>query len=255
MPLIQTLLYGPILVIAFLTGLFFLWKQAKEEYYDVVQLFDHVSIAFLWGVIASRGAFILLQWQEFGVDIIKWISIYQHPGYIGLAGLVVGLLIIVRKASQSRWNVYELLDFLSISLVASLGIISVGNFISGVGFGLPTDLPIGMSFPGVFDLRHPVQLYSAVALLILFFVLKKMSKEYRTFFWYRVNRRTAQPGFVFSVFLMCYSVIQIGLIPFTPTILLLGGVAIEYMIYPIFLGLGLGLLWVRSGRGLPFSKK
>ena len=41
--------FGPMLVIAFLVGLFFFWKKANEEYYDQNAVFDAVITSALYG--------------------------------------------------------------------------------------------------------------------------------------------------------------------------------------------------------------
>jgi phosphatidylglycerol:prolipoprotein diacylglycerol transferase len=249
--------FGPFLVLAFFTGAFVLWKKGKEEYYEENQLFDVMIAASFWGLVGARIGFIVVHFQDFGLDVLKWLSLVSFPGYLGFSGLLVGLFVLHAKAKQLKWDAYEVSDFGAIALALTTVVIALGMFVNGSGFGNPTNLPIGLSFPGVFDKRHPVQLYAALIYLIFFFILWRLERVYRTFLWYRENRRTAQTGFVFAAFCIGYGFIGLGLSFVSPAAFVLFGFPVDLIIYALSVFYGMGVMYVRSGRSLGFggSKK
>ena len=253
--LFRTLIFGPFLVLAFLAGTFVFWKKGSEEYYDQSALLDAVILSAFWGLVGARLGFVLAHFPDFGLDIFRWFSLFAYPGYVGMAGILGGLLSLIVSARRQKWNVYETIDFAAVGLSVSLMFIQIGMFLNGSGFGNPTTLPFGMSFPGVFDKRHPVQLYAAVLYIALFIALWKLESIYRTFLWYRSNKRTAQPGFLLSCFLIGYGGIGVVLAFFQPSFVKLYGMHVEGVLRGLVAVAGGILLYMRSGHTLFVFKK
>lgn len=253
--LIRSFALGPFLVLAYLIGAFLFWKKGKEEYYDEYQLFDVLVVSSLWGLIASRFGFIVAHFSEFGFDVLKWFSLITYPGYVGFVGLFVGALVLFKSSEKRKWDAFEIADFGAIGISCATAIISLGTFVNGSAFGNPTSLLIGLTFPGVFDKRHPTQLYATVLFLLLFVILWKLERVYRTFLWYRENRRTAQSGFVFAVFCIGFGIITAGMIMVQPASVQFFSVPIDPIIGVLSIFTGLFTLFVRSGRTFTIGKK
>lgn len=245
---LRSFAFGPFLVLSFFAGAFVLWKKGKEEYYDENQLLDVLIAASFWGLVGARLGFIFVHFPEFGFDILKWLSLFVYPGYLGFSGLVLGLIVLYAKAKKIKWDPYEVCDFGAIALTIATVCITIGMFVNGSGFGNSTTLPIGLPFPGVFDHRHPTQLYAAVLYSLFFVVLWKLEHVYRTFLWYRENRRTAQTGFVFAVFWIGYGLIGLGLGLVSPPAISIFSFSVDAVLYGTAICYGLALLYVRSGR-------
>ncbi len=253
--LLRSLALGPFLVLAYLVGAYLFWKKGKEEYYDEHQLFDVLIASSFWGLVAARLGFIAANFSNFGLDILKWFSLITYPGYVGFVGLIVGAIILFKSAEKRKWDAFEVADFGAIGMSFSAAIISLGTFVNGSAFGNPTSLPIGLSFPGVFDKRHPTQLYAMVLYFLLFILLWKLERVYRTFLWYRENRRTAQSGFVFAVFCIGFGIITASMIIVQPASIHIFSVPIDPIIGVSSAFTGLFSLFIRSGRTLSFGKK
>ncbi len=240
--------FGPFLVLSFFAGAFVLWKKGKEEYYDENQLLDVFISASFWGLVGARLGFILVHFPEFGFDVLKWLSLFVYPGYLGFSGLALGLMVLYTKAKKLKWDAYEICDFGAIALTIAIVCITIGMFVNGSGFGNSTTLPIGLPFPGVFDRRHPTQLYAAVLYFLFFILLWKVERIYRTFMWYRENRRTAQTGFIFAVFWIGYGLIGLGLGLVGPPAVSIFSFSIDPILYGAAVCYGLAMLYIRSGR-------
>ncbi len=103
------------------------------------------------------------------------------PGW--LAAGAAGILFLARK-DIGLWGIA---DAAAIGVTAALSIFSIGQFLTGAGYGLPTDLPWAIELWGV--PRHPVQLYEAATLMGV-----------GVFLWRRLPR--SQPGETFWRFVV-----------------------------------------------------
>lgn len=241
--------------LAFLTTGFVFWKKTKEEHYQPEQAFDAFLLSALIGLASGRVGFIILHWQQLGFNLWHWLDIFGRSGYWLDLGLLGAALFLWRQAKKQKWDVFEVLDFWFLALSAGLVLQSLGNFTAGTGFGFETNLPWGMVFPGVFVKHHPVQLYLALFYLGLYIYLYWAEYHYRTFAWYRAGKKTAQTGFLTSVFLMANGLITLLLRLVRPAQVMLMGVGLDWLLGLILFGWGLVLLLQRSGRELPRLKK
>ena len=247
--------FGVFCVLAFLLTAFVFWRKGKEEHYAEDELLDAFLISLFWGIIASRIGFIALHFSVFNFNLWQWFDIFGAPGFIPFFGVVVALVSLYRFAKNQKWNMYEILDFASLSLALGYAVLWLGAFFNGSGFGNPTTLPIGMTFPLVFEKYHPTQLYGFIIYLLLFTFLSWAEVRYRTFEWYRSTKHSAQTGFLFAVFCMVYGLAGIGLGAIMPAQIIIRGIPLDLPIRGIIFAYGLLLLYVRSGRSLlPWRK-
>ncbi len=116
-----------------------------------------------------------------------------------LTGLVITLYFLAKKNREDFWG------WLDASILSSLFLmifIHIGQFFSGANYGLPTNLPWGISFdvtniPFVSPI-HPTQLYAALfTILLLTYSVKK-------------SKRTHLSGISGSLALMFYSIAMLG---------------------------------------------
>lgn len=235
------------LLAIFFAGYFF-WRRGREEHYGEENLFDGFVLSVLYGSIFGRVGFIFFNLEQFGLNVIKWIDIFAHPGINTLIFLFVAGLYLYRYALKNRWDVFEVMDFAVGSLCLGLFISWLGLFFDGTGFGVATNLPVGMVFPGVFDKHHPIQLYYTIFYLVLFVYLTRVEYKYRTFLWYRFGKKTAQTGFLTSVFLIFTGAFSFLVNIFSFPSLVFSGWRFDFVLSFALFVLGLVLMGVRSGR-------
>lgn len=241
--------------LAFFATVFVFWRKAREEHYHEVQIFDVFLIATVVGFLFGRVGFIAVNWADFGFSLWNWLDLVGHAGSLHTAALVGATLSVRRSARDRKWDVFEVLDFWSIALTAGLFWKSVGYFLDGSGFGTETKLPWGMVFPGVFDRHHPLQLYAAVFYLLLFGYLTWADSRYRTFGWYRAGKKTAQTGYLTSIFLLSTGVFLVATQWIRPSLLVFNGVIVDWFVGIAIGLLGLILLITKSGRTIGFHRK
>lgn len=243
------------MVLSFLMTAFLFWKKGREEHYPEIQLFDGFLLASMLGFVVGRVGYVLSQLSLLGWSVFKWVDVFNYPGINGAIGVIAASLYLYHFAKHYKWDAFEILDFWVLSLSGGLAVGYVGLFLDGSAFGIPTQLPWGITFPGLQEPHHPTQLYFAVFFFILSWYLAKVEYKYRTFEWYRAGKKTAQTGFLVSLFLVAATAFFLLMTWFKPPIFAFFGVNGDRVAAIAGLLFGAGLLFHRSGRTFSRPKK
>lgn len=248
-------IYGPLAINSF--GLFiiiglvifsalFLSDPKRSQLISTDDYFNGLSLAIITGLIGGRSLFVITHWK-----IIKhWWNIFEFwVGGFSLLGAVIALLLIMPLYLKKRKiKIVRLLDLVAIYAPLLQSISRVGCFFAGCCFGLPTSLPFGVinnecEIPEfAHKPLHPTQLYSALALLIIFllqyFVLqyyfKKPGQLFCSYlflmsaerfindFWRADREMVTMPGLEFlsipqavALIIACGALIAFGIITFS----------------------------------------
>lgn len=198
--------YSLFIFAAVFFGLFVIWKRGNEAHFEPKELFDTVFGAAFWVFVAARVGYVLTHYQNFGLRIVDWFNILGKPGWSYPAGLIGGWWFLQSVAKKMKWDVYQLADVLVTGICLMQGILAIGAFVAGVGYGASTDWFIGMHFAGVYDRRFPVQLLEALIFLGGFWYLWWAEGVYRTFSWYKGNKSQAATGYLIGSYLIIWGV-------------------------------------------------
>lgn len=166
-------LFGIAAALGFIVSGFFLWKRARQENFPEDEVFDVYIVATLWAVAVARSVAIVLRFDRFGFDLLRWLSFFSLPGLNGLAALSVGVVMIWLAAIKRRWDPWLTGDVYLPALMLWQSIL-------------------------VAPFRWPV----AVAWFLCFLLLLWIEREYRLWEWYRGRRSQARPGLVSSTWLI-----------------------------------------------------
>jgi phosphatidylglycerol---prolipoprotein diacylglyceryl transferase len=245
------------LILAFFLASFIFWRKGREEHYSQADIFDSFLISALIGAFVARAIFIVFNFNSFGFYILNWFDLGMFPGINLIAGLIAAAIYMYRNAIKNKWDTFEVLDFWVTSIALGLSIYYLGSFFDGTGYGYATNLPWGVVFPQIIEPHHPVQMYFALFYLGLYVYLSKVEYLYRTFTWYRHGKKTAQTGFLTSIFLIAVAVFTFLMALLKPATLEFMSINFDMVISFGLAIFGLGLLYSRSGRNLPIisSKK
>lgn len=173
--------YGVMLATAFVVGLYLARREARrkglgEE--SIVNFFPYILIA---GLIGAR---------------LYYIAFYDLGGYLthpaeifsiwkgGLAfhgGVIGGLLITVWFTKKRNISFWKFGDTLTPSLIFGETLGRIGCFLNGCCYGVPTQLPWGVTFPEGSGSQplHPTQLYQAFLNFSIFLFLWNWRKKAR----------------------------------------------------------------------------
>ena len=126
------------------------------------------------------------------LEIIK----INKGGLVFHGGLIAAITASIVFMKKSKQPLLETLDILCVYVPLAHAIGRVGCFLNGCCSGKPTQIFLGVIFPG-YSLRvHPTQLYSSFLLLVLFMVLYSMEKKKHF------------PGQMISLYLILYGIIR-----------------------------------------------
>lgn len=168
--------YGFMLMIAFMTNYFLLTRETKKLGKDPEIAGDLVFWAAIGGIGGSKVYYMIENFDAFSADPLA--MIFSGSGLVFLGGLAGGMLavtIYLRKKNEP-WLMWA--DIVAPCLILGYAIGRIGCFLVGDDYGIPTNLPWGMSFPRgappTYQEVHPTQIYEAVLGLSIFFVLSRL---------------------------------------------------------------------------------
>ena len=238
---------GVFLFLAFLTGSFFVWQKGREENFDADLLLDSLFLVAICSLVGARVVFWLFNSQG---DIGQLFNFSKYPGFSFFGGLIGCLIVLAYFCKRQKWNYYKLLDVYVFGIIPAQILLRIGNFLDGSYYGRETAMLWGIKFPGLEKPVHPFSLYEIIFLIVLFFVICKLERQYRLFEWYKDKRGQARPGFLFLTYLLAYSLFLFVLEFWGDSSLYLLGLSWEQWFCIVFMVSGLILFYLRSGRGM-----
>jgi phosphatidylglycerol:prolipoprotein diacylglycerol transferase len=143
-----------------------------------------VAVAVVAGIVGAKLWHVLDTPSEF--HEMGWRVLWDSAGFAWFGGLVFGIGALVLQGWSAKIGGLRTLDLAAPSAAIGYGIGRIGCFLSGDGcYGLPTNLPWGMSFPNgiepVFVPVYPTPLYElAAGLLIGGWLWWRLGKPHRT---------------------------------------------------------------------------
>ena len=173
--------YGVLLAAGLIIAFALLVKIFKENNLKTDLALDLAVWLTLGGLVGARLGYILFYNLNFFVANPQEIIFINHGGLSshGMAlGMILGFIIFV-KIKKVDWK--NIIDLAVIPLPIIVVFIRIGNFINSGIVGRETDLAWGVKFPAyeIFPVaRHPVQLYEALAALLIFIFLYIIYKKY-----------------------------------------------------------------------------
>lgn len=177
--------YGLTLVIAFIAGSVLAGLRAKKENINPEIIFNLCFIAFIFGVIGSRLFYIIENLAYYARNPLEIIML-QKGGLSWFGGLILGSCSAFVYIKRKKLSVYKILDLIAPYLALAQAIGRIGCFLNGCCFGKVSRF--GIYFPVHKAALIPTQLYSSLALFLIFLVLKyfqdKPHKEGQIFFLY-----------------------------------------------------------------------
>lgn len=191
--------FGVFLTLAFLWGIFVLWKVVRLTSYKEEDIFDGLFLSLGGALFFGRLVFVLLNFEAFGFNFLKFILINGYPGmsvYGALfGGLLIGSLYLLRK----KMVVMDVLDYVASPLFLVMAIGKIGSFFSGGEIGEKTKFLVAIKYTGHDGTRHLTAFYES----ILFFIASYFC--YRLIFEIRKQKYTH--GFALYFFIWFFSLV------------------------------------------------
>lgn len=165
--------YGLMVALGFALAAFLIYKRANSFGIDKDKMIDLAILILISGVLGARVLYVLLNLSYYRSNIFEIFDL-SKGGLVWYGGFISALVLLVwyiRKKSMDFWNVADL-----IAPYAALaqGIGRIGCFLNGCCYGVaaPAGYPLAVIFPGESIARQPTQVYSSLALVLIFIILR-----------------------------------------------------------------------------------
>ena len=120
--------FGVFLVLAFFWGLFLFWKNIRLTVYKEEEKFDSIFLSLAGSLLIGRLVYVILNFKDFGFNLLKFILINGYPG-LSLYGVLIGgfltlfLYFLIKKISFR-----ETIDYYISPIFLALGLGKLGSF-------------------------------------------------------------------------------------------------------------------------------
>ncbi|MFH1397997.1 MAG: prolipoprotein diacylglyceryl transferase [Candidatus Omnitrophota bacterium] len=207
--------YGLMLALAFLSGMYLIEKRARKQGLDKNKILDLVFLILFSGILGARALFVIINWDYYRSDLIGIFKVWEG-GLVFYGGLILAFFVSIWFLRKNKISFWKTADILSPALALGEAVGRIGCFLNGCCYGLISE-KWGVSFPardnppafaqqvfdGIIALTAksslpviPTQIYSALAGLVIFFILLALEKKKRF------------NGFIFWVFILLYSLFR-----------------------------------------------
>jgi len=151
------------LILALWVGTYLAERAFKRRGLRGDDAWNLVALSVATTLIVARLVYVAQNLPTYADD---WLQIFSPtPGTLDLpVGVLFGALAILGYLQRRRLPVALVADGFVIGVLVALAILALGSFLSGDGFGMPSDLGWAIAVWGT--PRHPVQLYELVGIAL-----------------------------------------------------------------------------------------
>lgn len=177
--IIKIYTFGVFLVLALFWSLFWLWKNLKRTSFKEEEIFDAVFLSLMGGFFAARLGYVLMHFDAFGTNLLKFILINGYPG-LSMMGFLVGCFLTLALVTRiTKLPYFEVVAYCIPSLFLAITIGKIGAFFAGTTVGSVTKFPLHIQYVGFEGLRHITALYEAFFMLVGFVISQRLLMNYR----------------------------------------------------------------------------
>jgi phosphatidylglycerol:prolipoprotein diacylglycerol transferase len=197
--------WGVMVALGFAVGIVVAVLRAQKEGFPPETVVDLSMYILLSAIIGARLFYVIQFWNEFKNNVWSVFAVWEG-GMVFYGGLIAALLVLLWQVKRKKIDLLKILDIAAPSTAIGYSIGRLGCFLRGCCFGVESNL-----LP---DFRHPTQLYSSIAGLLIFAVLiyirEKKKYDGQVFVWAIISYSIYR----FSIEFVRYSpVYYLGLTP------------------------------------------
>lgn len=186
--------FGVMVAIGFLVAYWFSAKEFKRKGLSEELLGNLFLAAMVGGIVGAKFLFLLENIPVKEIIANPFQYLFSRGGltfYGGLFGALFLTWVVAKRYKTSFWKIG---DAVAPAMAIGYAIGRIGCFLVGDDYGIPTNLPIGMTFPmglpPTLEKVHPTQIYEVIIMGIVFL-----------FLW-KIRKRDYKVGYLFSIYLL-----------------------------------------------------
>jgi prolipoprotein diacylglyceryltransferase len=187
-------------ILAWIAFSFVFWQKLKNSGVEDEKIFDLTFYGTLVAFVCARATYVLFNLGIFADNLLKTIAVWVVPGlslFGALIGLTVTYMVMVKR---SRIRLSYVIDALGLALVPAFLLGNIGTLLDGTMAGVGTGAPWAVRYIGYVGMRHPVQVYTIIALFIISLILMFVERQ--------SQKRKWPYGIVGIVFFLLFSLTQ-----------------------------------------------
>ncbi len=239
--------YGIFIALAFLSGLavcYFTAKKYKED--KGLPPSEHIinlsSFLLIGAVTGARLYYVVFNWFYFRNNLTE-IPMLWHGGLSIHGAVLGGVVVLYLYTRKYKLAFLKYADILTYGLILGQSIGRWGNFFNSEAFGTPTNAfiklyiaPMQRPLPYInYEYFHPTFLYESIWNLLIFLFL----------FFYMRKRTDLEPGVIFSLYLILYSLGRFILEDVRlDTIYIAFGLTLGQLASMLMITCGISVLWL-----------
>lgn len=169
--------YGIIIATGMLLAMLYAHFNVKRFGVDENKLVDCAIVGIITAIIGARLYYVLFDWDYYSKNLSEIFNI-KNGGLAIYGGIIGALLGGCITARIKKVKIMPILDIAMIGFLIGQGVGRWGNFTNQEAFGIPTDLPWGMSSSNTGNIPvHPCFLYESIWCLLGVLILHIYSKK------------------------------------------------------------------------------
>jgi phosphatidylglycerol:prolipoprotein diacylglycerol transferase len=181
--------FGAMVALGAALGILLLRRELARSRVDVAKGTDVALVGVLGGLAGAKLLYVAEHWAEPLAD-----TLFSRGGMSWFGGLTGGLVAGLAMIAVQRLPLMTILSAAAPAMTLGQAIGRIGCFLVGDDYGRPTQLPWGIAFPQGLpptpERVHPTQLYEAVILFVMTWVLIRVRRggtaDRAVFGWYLV---------------------------------------------------------------------
>ena len=162
--------WGVMVALGFSAGIalgIFLGIRSGIKYDDLIDIALFTLLSSLFG---ARLFYVIGFWDSFKSNPLSTLYLWEG-GMVFYGGLIFAIIAIAILSKRKNIPLLRILDLASPASAIGYAIGRIGCLLRGCCYGNECSYPWAMHFPDISGLRHPTQLYSSLAGIIILFVL------------------------------------------------------------------------------------
>lgn len=228
------------LILSWLLWSFLFWRHLRSLAVSEEPIFDAMFVTTIVTLVASRLSFVVTHPQFFSDNWLKVVALWVQPGLSLFGGLIVAVVTLVFFAMKYKVRVAYMLDAFAVSFMWAYTVGLVGSFLDGSVVGIPVPPRwFGVSYAGHMGLRHPVQLYSLICMIVIMIAISIFRHLAKKYAW--------RDGTISMWFFMLFSAAMFGVEFVTEHTVYWGSLSANQWVLVGIFGQSLGAFYVRGG--------
>lgn len=172
--------YGLMVAIGFSVATLLAYKHADDFGINKERIIDLGIVMLAGGIIGARIVYVALNFQYYMKNPLEIVNL-ARGGLVWYGAFIFGMIAAAWFVWKNRINFWTVADLFAPYLALAQSFGRIGCLMNGCCYGsaAPSGFMLSVIFPGESICRYPTQIFSALALLLIFAILRTWQKKRR----------------------------------------------------------------------------